>query len=106
LGFNTVSGGTASGLGALLLEHLSVDYSKKSKLGFPCYPSPPMSTAVVEPHNRVLSTHSLLEHNDVAVMLDNEAIYDACRRNLDIKRPTYTNLNRLVSQLFSSFPPI
>merc|ERR1712178_192142 len=27
---------------------------------------------------------------------DNEAIYDICRRNLDIERPTYTNLNRLI----------
>ena len=45
----------------------------------------------------VLSTHSLLEHTDVAVMLDNEAIYDICRRSLDIERPTYTNLNRLVT---------
>jgi tubulin alpha len=50
----------------------------------------------------VLSTHSLLEHTDVAVMLDNEAIYDICRRSLDIECPTYTNLNRLVAQVISS----
>ncbi|KAF3444779.1 hypothetical protein FNV43_RR14472 [Rhamnella rubrinervis] len=49
-----------------------------------------------------LSTDSLLEHTDVAVLLDNEAIYDICRRSLDIERPTYTNLNRLVSQVISS----
>uniref|UniRef100_A0A8B9SLG1 Uncharacterized protein n=1 Tax=Anas platyrhynchos TaxID=8839 RepID=A0A8B9SLG1_ANAPL len=35
-------------------------------------------------------------------MVDNEAIYDICRRNLDIERPTYTNLNRLISQIVSS----
>eukprot|EP00662_Eupelagonemidae_sp_cell21_P057393 gene57393-biopygen20527 len=70
----------------------------ESKLGFTVYPSPQVSTAVVEPYNSVLSTHSLLEHTDVAVMLDNEAIYDICRRNLDIERPTYTNLNRLIGQ--------
>ncbi|GJX35969.1 alpha tubulin [Tanacetum coccineum] len=50
----------------------------------------------------VLSTHSLLEHTDVSVLLDNEAIYDICRRSLDIERPTYINLNRLVSQVISS----
>ena len=27
-------------------------------------------------------------------MVNNEAIYDICRRNLDIERPSYTNLNR------------
>ena len=61
-----------------------------------------MSTAVVEPYNSVLSTHSLLEHTDVSVMLDNEAVYDICRRSLDIERPTYTNLNRLIAQVISS----
>ncbi|KAG6495047.1 hypothetical protein ZIOFF_042838 [Zingiber officinale] len=100
--FNAVGGGTGSGLGSLLLERLSVDYGKKSKLGFTIYPSPQVSTAVVEPYNSVLSTHSLLEHTDVAVLLDNEAIYDICRRSLDIERPTYTNLNRLISQVISS----
>jgi len=47
----------------------------------------------------VLSTHALLEHTDVSVLLDNEAIYDICRRSLDIERPAYMNLNRLVSQV-------
>jgi tubulin alpha len=37
------------------------------------------------------------------VLLDNEAIYDICRRSLDIERPTYTNLNRLVSQVLLIF---
>ena len=100
--FNSVGGGTGSGLGSLLLERLSVDYGKKSKLGFTVYPSPQISTAVVEPYNSVLSTHSLLEHTDVAIMLDNEGIYDICRRNLDVERPTYVNLNRLVAQTISS----
>ena len=29
-------------------------------------------------------------------MVDNEAIYDVCRRNLGIERPSYNNLNRLI----------
>jgi len=100
--FNAVGGGTGSGLGSLILERLSVDYGKKSKLGFNIYPSPQVSTAVVEPYNAVLSTHSLLEHTDVAVMLDNEALYEIARKRLDIERPTYTNLNRIVAQVCSS----
>jgi len=84
------------------LERLSVDYGKKSKLDFCIYPSPQISTAVVEPYNSVLSTHSLLEHTDVAFLLDNEAIYEIARKNLDIERPTYSNLNRLIAQVISS----
>ena len=44
--FNAVGGGTGSGLGSLLLERLSVDYGKKSKLGFTIYPSPAVSDCV------------------------------------------------------------
>ena len=35
-------------------------------------------------------------------MVDNEAIYDICRRNLDIEHPTYTNLHYFISQIGSS----
>lgn len=100
--FQSVGGGTGSGFGSLLLEHLSTDYGKKSKLDFCVYPSPLLATSVVEPYNSVLSTHSLLEHADVAFMLDNEAIYDICKRSLGIQQPTYTNLNRLIAQVISS----
>jgi tubulin alpha len=70
--FHSVGGGTGSGFGSLLLERLSVDFHKKSKLDFCVFPSPQISTSVVEPYNAVHSTHSLLEHTDVAFMLDNE----------------------------------
>jgi tubulin alpha len=80
--FNSVGGGTGSGLGSLLLERLSVDYEKKSKLCFHIYPSSKISTAVVEPYNFVLSTHKVLEHTDTAIIFDNEAVYDICRHNL------------------------
>eukprot|EP01105_Mastigella_eilhardi_P009985 TRINITY_DN233_c0_g1_i4.p1 TRINITY_DN233_c0_g1~~TRINITY_DN233_c0_g1_i4.p1 ORF type:complete len:386 (+),score=105.95 TRINITY_DN233_c0_g1_i4:59-1216(+) len=100
--YHSVGGGTGSGFASLLLERLSVDYGKKSKLDFVIWPSPQVSTAVVEPYNAVLSTHTLLEHTDCTFMMDNEAIYDICRRNLDVERPTYTNLNRLIAQVISS----
>jgi len=100
--FHATGGGTGSGLGALLLERLSVDYGRKSKLSFAISPSPQVSTAVVEPYNSVLSTHALLEHTDVTFSLDNEALYDICKKKLGIERPSYTNLNRLIAQVISS----
>jgi len=100
--FHSFGGGTGSGFASLLLERLSVDYGKKSKLGFSIYPAPQVSTAIVEPYNAVLYTHTTLEHCDVAFLVDNQAIYDLCRENLGITRPTYTNLNRLIAQIISS----
>jgi tubulin alpha len=79
--FHSFGGGTGSGFGALLMERLSVDYGKKCKLEF-----------------SILTTHTTLEHSDCSFMVDNEAIYDICRRNLGIERPNYENLNRLIAQ--------
>jgi tubulin alpha len=53
--FNAVGGGTGSGLGSLLLERLSVDYGKKSKLGFTVYPSPQVDAHPNINHNTSLS---------------------------------------------------
>ncbi|KAF9173930.1 hypothetical protein BGX20_001625 [Mortierella sp. AD010] len=100
--FHSFGGGTGSGFGALLLERLSVDYGKKSKLEFAVYPAPEMATSVVEPYNSILTTHTTLEHTDCAFMVDNEAIYDICRKNLDVVRPSYTHLNRMIAQVVSS----
>eukprot|EP00112_Aurelia_sp_Birch-Aquarium-sp1_P008502 Seg1938.2 transcript_id=Seg1938.2/GoldUCD/mRNA.D3Y31 product="Tubulin alpha-1C chain" protein_id=Seg1938.2/GoldUCD/D3Y31 len=100
--FHSFGGGTGSGLTARLMERLSVDFGKKSKLQFSIYPAPQVSTAVVEPYNSVLTTHFTFDHSDCAFMVDNEAIYDICRKNLDIERPKYYNLNRLISQVVSS----
>jgi tubulin alpha len=100
--FHSFGGGTGSGFGALLLERLSVDYGKKCKLEFAVYPAPQVSSSVVEPYNAVLSTHSTIEHADCTFLVDNEAVYDICRRNLDIPRPDYEHLNRLIAQVVSS----
>jgi tubulin alpha len=77
---HSVGGGTGSGLGALILERIAVDYRKKSKLGFEVYPSPTISTCVVEPYNALLTTHWLLDHTEVSLLLDNEAIYEICQK--------------------------
>merc|ERR1712003_123445 len=90
------------GLGALMLERIAVDYRKKSKLGFEVYPSPTISTCVVEPYNALLTTHWLLDHTWVSVLLDNEAMYEICQKHLDIKRPSYDVLNRLIAKAVSS----
>jgi len=89
-------------LGSLILERLAIDYGKLTKIGFVLYPSPTLATSVVAPYNAILSTHSLLENARICVSLDNEAIYDICHKNLEIKKPTYGNLNQVIAQVISS----
>ena len=77
--FHSFGGGTGSGFASLLMERLSVEYGKKSKLGYSIYPAPQVSTAIVEPYNAILYTHTTLEHCDCAFLVDNQAIYDIAR---------------------------
>ena len=70
--FHSFGGGTGSGFASLLMERLSVEYGKKSKLAFSIYPAPQVSTAIVEPYNAVLYTHTTLEHCDCAFLVDNQ----------------------------------
>merc|ERR1712129_534364 len=58
--YHSFGGGTGSGFGSLLLERLSVDYGKKSKIEFAVYPSTQIATAVVEPYNSVLCAHAMM----------------------------------------------
>ena len=50
----------------------------------------------------MLTTHWLLDHTEISVVLDNEAIYEICQKWLDRKRPSYDNLNRLICKTISS----
>ncbi|KAJ8550014.1 hypothetical protein K7X08_033721 [Anisodus acutangulus] len=55
-----------------------------------------VSTPVVEPYIGILSsTHSLLEHTEVVVLLNNETIYDIYRLSLDIECPTYAGFESI-----------
>jgi len=102
--FNSVGGGTGSGFSSLLLDRLSKDFAKKTKMGFIVYPSPTTASSVVEPYNSVLSTHSMLEMTDICTVLDNEAIYDIAKKRFSGKKvPTFNNLNQVIAQCISSF---
>lgn len=98
--FRSFGGGTGSGFTPLLLDGLSSDYGKLSKIEFAIYPAPKISPIIVEPYNAVLTTHACMDTEDVCFIFDNEALYDILGRLLDVPRPTYTNLNRLMAQVF------
>lgn len=56
----------------------------------------------MEPYNATLSTHGTLEYTDCSFVVDNEACYEICDRFLDVSRPTYVNINRMIVQVVSA----
>lgn len=100
--FRAYGGGTGTGLGTLMLEKLHEDYATKSRVEFAIYPSQNLSSSTVEPYNAVLCASTSLEYSHVAFIVDNQAMYDLAIRNLNIEKPKFTNLNRLIAQTISS----
>ena len=45
--FHSFGGGTGSGFASLLMERLSLDFGKKSKLGFSIYPAPQVRRVLI-----------------------------------------------------------
>jgi tubulin alpha len=100
--FEAIGGGTGSGFGALLRERLAAEFGKKTKISFPIYPYGKLSTANTYPYNVILANHKLLEYDDMDVVLDNQALYNICGKQLGIETPQYKNLNGIVAKLVSS----
>lgn len=99
---HSYGGGTGSGFSAKLLENLRDDYRKQTTFQTAIYPSPAISSTVVEPYNSVLTTHATLDSVDCSFLFDNQALYDITKQKLCVEAPTYSHLNRLMSQVVSS----
>eukprot|EP01059_Diplonema_ambulator_P006967 TRINITY_DN16538_c0_g1_i1.p1 TRINITY_DN16538_c0_g1~~TRINITY_DN16538_c0_g1_i1.p1 ORF type:complete len:462 (+),score=48.94 TRINITY_DN16538_c0_g1_i1:44-1387(+) len=99
---NSVVGGTGSGVFVRLLEHLSVEHPKKTKIAFTLFPSPTMRDTTVEPYNSVMAAQGHTDHCDAVCMMDNEALYSIARTQMRIEKPCYADTNRIISQAYSS----
>merc|ERR1711997_558309 len=42
------------------------------------------------------------DHTEVSLVLDNEAIYAICQKQLEQDRPSYADLNKVISKVVSS----
>lgn len=78
--FRAFGGGTGGGFTPLFLEQMASDYKKISIVEFGVYPSPKISTIIVEPYNAVLTNNTCIEYEDVCFVMDNEAVYDILAR--------------------------
>jgi tubulin beta len=98
---NSLGGGTGSGMGSMLVEKLHEEYPERVVENFAVMPSPKVSESSCEPYNAVLSLNRLLDHSGICCLMDNEALYDICSRQMKLSTPTYGDLNNLVGSVMS-----
>jgi tubulin epsilon len=72
---NSLGGGTGSGFGSFLLEHLSDDYAKLWKMSAVIAPSAEDDCGVVtSPYNTLMSTASLCQFSDCVFPIENASL--------------------------------
>lgn len=100
--FHSIAGGTGSGLASILHQELSIEYAKKVKHDYCLFPSQAMSTSAIEPYNAILAMRSLMEHVDVVLPMENQAILDSMHRHLSTYQRSQLSINRFIAQVASS----
>ncbi|VEL15416.1 unnamed protein product, partial [Protopolystoma xenopodis] len=99
---HSLSGGTGSGMTALLLQHLSEQYGKKFKFCTSVFPSPVYSQSTVDPYNTILHTHASIESVDCGILIDNQTMFERCVKNLSVPRPSFSDINRMLAMMLST----
>ncbi|MDH5401500.1 MAG: tubulin beta chain [Candidatus Heimdallarchaeota archaeon] len=94
---HSVGGGTGSGFGTLIMQNIRKEYPNTPLLSFSIYPSPRISDVLTEPYNAIFSSYRLVRDTSCSIIYDNDALYTICQ-NLGIAEPTYSDLNKLISQ--------
>lgn len=100
---HSVAGGTGSGLGSYVLEHLADRYPKKVLQTYSVFPdSSAASEVVVQPYNVVLTLKMLTLYADAVVVVDNTALNRVVTDRLRVDHPTMTQINSLVATIMAA----
>jgi tubulin gamma len=96
---HSVSGGTGSGFGSLLLETLSDRYSKKLIQTYSVFGA---SEVVVQPYNTMLSMKRLIQNSDANVVFDNMSLSSIASEHLKVESPSFDVTNKLISTVMAA----
>lgn len=100
---HSIAGGTGSGLGSFLLEHINDRFPKKLIQTYSVFPdSHQISDVVVQPYNSILTLKRLALYADSVIVLDNAALTRIAADTLKVQSPTLSQTNQLVSTVMSA----
>lgn len=76
---HSMGGGTGSGLGTFVLDHLKDCYPEVFRFCVPVYPSAD-DDVITSPYNSMLATYHLTETSDCVLPVDNQSLSDICQQ--------------------------
>lgn len=97
---HSVAGGTGSGVGSYLVEHLGDAYPKAVRLTYSVFTDFKSGDTALHPFNTVLTLRRLIQHADGVVVLDNHALSAISHDTLDMKN--FGEVNNLISMVMAA----
>ncbi|VDN98937.1 unnamed protein product [Rodentolepis nana] len=97
--FSALGGGTGSGLLSLFHERASIEFAGERMVQFSIVPSHKMAVGPIEIYNCVHYLNHSADFCDLNILLDNAALFDICTKELQVIRPTYTTINRVIAPI-------
>ena len=100
---HSIAGGTGSGMGSYLIEHINDRYPKKLIQCYSVFPHlTETSDVVVQPYNSLLTLKRLTLNADAVVVLDNTALNRIAVDRLKLQNPSFSQVNSLVSTVLAT----
>jgi len=100
--YHSTSGGTGSGFGGLLMQHVKTQHPSLCLTVMTNFNSPTLASSTLVPYNTIFASKKLMDHADVCIVFDNESIYNICKAKLGINKASYRDVNHLLSQVAAS----
>ncbi|XP_021104426.1 tubulin delta chain isoform X5 [Heterocephalus glaber] len=101
----SIAGGTGSGLGAFLTQHLHDHYSNALKMNQIIWPYG-TGEVIVQNYNSILTLSHLYRSSDALLIHENDTIHKICAKLMNIKQISFGDINQVLAhQLGSVFQP-
>ncbi|XP_005394034.1 PREDICTED: tubulin delta chain isoform X4 [Chinchilla lanigera] len=101
----SIAGGTGSGLGAFLTQHLQDHYSNALKMNQIIWPYG-TGEVIVQNYNSILTLSHLYRSSDALLVHENDAVHKICAKLMSTKQISFRDINQVLAhQLGSVFQP-
>ncbi|CAL6066907.1 Beta_tubulin [Hexamita inflata] len=98
---HSLGGGTGSGLGSLICDKLREEYENLAIYNQAVLPE--FINGVMDGYNGGLAIRHLLDASNQVLLIQNVALCEICIYQLQLPKPTYTNLNKVITDHFLCF---
>ncbi|XP_064213893.1 tubulin delta chain-like [Tribolium castaneum] len=100
------SGGTGSGVGSCIVEHLKNEFPHKTFVNALILPYS-SGEVVIQSYNSLLTLSKIYSISNAILMFENDRLHYNCINSLNIKDVTFDDINNLLShQLLSVYQPL